>query len=172
MVKTFCPKLHLLLVGAFSFQRKIPDCSSDLFFLQITDLTLKGPLFTETTKTTKAKSGQQKLSPKGPLFHFLLFRGNVQNRTSLKGPPFDFFFSTVRHFPKEKNFKNFKFFFIKMFCTFRALSIAPTLDVLVLFCLALINPYLPYNPCIVHVISCSKKTWPCSEFSCIMHGYN
>ena len=110
MVKTFCPKLHLLLVGAFSFQRKIPDCSSDLFFLQITDLTLKGPLFTETTKTTKAKSGQQKLSPKGPFFHFLLFRGNLQNRTSLKGPPFDFFSALCDIFRKKKISKISSFF--------------------------------------------------------------
>ena len=44
-------------------------------FLQMTDLTLIGPLFTETTKTTQtqAMSGQGKLSAKGPPFHFLLF---------------------------------------------------------------------------------------------------
>ena len=43
-------------------------------------------LFTETTKTTPAKSGQGKLSAKGPLFIFYFFKSNLQNRTSLKGP--------------------------------------------------------------------------------------
>ena len=45
-------------------------------FLQMTDLTLIGPLFTETTKTTQtqAMSGQGKLSAKGPPLHFLLFK--------------------------------------------------------------------------------------------------
>ena len=69
----------------------MPDYSSDLFFLQTTDLTLKGPLFIEATKTTEAKSGQQKRSPKGRPFHFLLIQGNLQSRTSLKCPPLDFF---------------------------------------------------------------------------------
>ena len=40
------------------------------FFLQMTDLTLIGPLFTETTKTTQAKSGRGKLSAKGPPTNF------------------------------------------------------------------------------------------------------
>ena len=35
----------LFLVGALSFWGKMPDCSSDFFFLQTTILTLKGPLF-------------------------------------------------------------------------------------------------------------------------------
>ena len=135
---------------------------SRLVFLQTTDLTLKGPLFTETTKTTKAKSGLQKLSPKGYPFHFLLFQGNLQNRTSLKGP-FGFssalcnFFRKIRGFwyfatecmlinPKgspllhfsalcnifRKKIKNFVFF-KKTFCVFWALDIAPKLHVLVLF---------------------------------------
>ena len=49
------------------------------FFLQTTDLTLIGPLFTETTKTTQAKSGQGKLSAKGPPFIFYFF--NVTYKT-------------------------------------------------------------------------------------------
>ena len=49
----------------------MPDSYSD-FFLQTTDLTQKGPLFTETTKTTKAKSGQRKRSAKGPLSFFTI----------------------------------------------------------------------------------------------------
>ena len=49
-----------------------------------------------------------------------------------KGPPFTFF-GTVRPFPKEFFFENFKFFPKKMFCAFWALDIAPTWDVPVLF---------------------------------------
>ena len=40
------------------------------FFLQTTDIKLKGPLFTEITKTTEVNSGLWKLCAKGP-FHFL-----------------------------------------------------------------------------------------------------
>ena len=39
-------------------------------FFQTTDLTLKSPLSTETTKTTEAKSGQRKRSAKGQLSCF------------------------------------------------------------------------------------------------------
>ena len=52
------------------YKGKMPDSYSDLF-LQTTDITLIGPLFTETTKSTKAKSGQCKLSAKDPPFIFL-----------------------------------------------------------------------------------------------------
>ena len=44
------------------------------FFLQTTELTRIGPLLTETTKTTEAKYGQGKLSPKGPPFIFYFFK--------------------------------------------------------------------------------------------------
>ena len=71
---------------------------------------------------------------------------------SQKSPPFEFFDilqqnmlikpkgSSLLHFSalcdifrKKKIFKNFKFFFKKVFCAFWALDIAPTLDVPVLF---------------------------------------
>ena len=69
-----------------------------LFFLQTTNLTLIGPLFRNIPKRPKAKSGQGKLSAKGPHLLFLLFQRNLQNRMRLKGPPFEFFFGTVRLF--------------------------------------------------------------------------
>ena len=80
----------MFLVGGFSFQRKMPDSYSDRFFCR---LTLIGPLFKETPETTKAKYGQCKVTnllQRVP-FHFLLFAGNLQNRTRLKGLPFQFF---------------------------------------------------------------------------------
>ena len=38
-------------------------------------------------------------TPKGPPFHFLLFQGNLQNRTCPKGPPFGFFRHCATFFP-------------------------------------------------------------------------
>ena len=79
--KDFCfsPRINYFLASAFSFKGKIPDSYSDpfVFFLQTTDL--KGPFFTETTKPTKAKSGQRNLSAKGPPFMFYFF--NVTYKT-------------------------------------------------------------------------------------------
>ena len=65
------------LVGAFSFKEKSPTITVasffSFFFRQTTELIAYVPLFTETDKTTQAKSGQWKLSAKGPTFHFLPF---------------------------------------------------------------------------------------------------
>ena len=72
------------------------------FFLQTTILTLIGPLFTILRRAPEASPPKANLTPKGPPFHFLLFQGNIQNRTCPKGPPFGLFFGTVRLF-----FENF-----------------------------------------------------------------
>ena len=93
---------------SFLWSKKCPTRSVTLFS-QTTNLTLIGPLFTETITTTPAKSGQCKQC-KGSPFHFLLFKRNLQNRTKLKVPPFTFF-CTMRHFPKEKTRSFFKIFF-------------------------------------------------------------
>ena len=80
----------LFLVVAFCLA-KMPDSYSD-FFLQTSDRTLKGPLFTETSKTTEAKSGQRKLSGEGPPFIF--FRNCatfLKIFQCLQRPPFEFF---------------------------------------------------------------------------------
>ena len=90
------------------------------FFRQTTELIAYVPLFTETDKTTQAKSGQWKLSAKGPPFHFLPFLRNLQNRKRPKGPPFQFFFGTVRNFfrkffkvSKESPLRVFRYFATK-----------------------------------------------------------
>ena len=49
-----------------------------------------------------------------------------------KGSPF-YIFRHYATFCERKNFKRFKFFSKKVFCAFRALDIAPTLNVPVLF---------------------------------------
>ena len=91
--------LKVFLVGAFSFKEKSPTITvASFFFRQTTELIAYVPLFTETDKTTQAKSGQWKLSAKGPPFHFLPFLRNLQNRKRPKGPPFQFVFGTVRNF--------------------------------------------------------------------------
>ena len=54
----------------FSFKEKCPTLTVTFSFLQTTDLTLIGPLFREPPETIKAKSGQCKLSAKGPSFGF------------------------------------------------------------------------------------------------------
>ena len=57
----------------------MPDSNSELCFLQTTDLTVIGPLLTETTKSTQAKTGERNLRAKGPPFIFLFF--NVTYKT-------------------------------------------------------------------------------------------
>ena len=64
---------HSLLVGAFLVEsaRLLQWLVFFFFFFrQTTDLIAYVPLFTETDKTTQAKSGQCKLSAKGPPCHF------------------------------------------------------------------------------------------------------
>ena len=74
-----------------------------LFFRQTTELIAYVPLFTETDKTTQAKSGQWKLSAKGPRFHFfnlfyVTYKTGRDQRVSI-------FFGTVRNVFFRKFFK-------------------------------------------------------------------
>ena len=78
--------MHWAMINLI-FKGKMPDSYRDPFFLQTTDFTLIGPLFTETTKTTETKSGQRKSNAKGPSFNFLLFKCYPQTRMRLKGTP-------------------------------------------------------------------------------------
>ena len=101
--KRYESKLQILslafLVGAFSFKEKSPTITvASFFFRQTTELIAYVPLFTETDKFTQAKFHQCKLTAKGPPFRFLPFLRNLQNRKIPKGPPFQFFFGTVRIF--------------------------------------------------------------------------
>ena len=95
-------KHGLFLVGAFSFKEKSPTITVasffSFFFRQTTELIAYVPLFTETDKFTQAKFDQCKLTAKGPPFRFLPFLRNLQNRKTPTGPPFQFFFGTVRIF--------------------------------------------------------------------------
>ena len=62
-----------------------------LFFRQTTELIAYVPLFTETDKTIQAKSGQWKLSAKGPPFIFYLFHVTYKTGRDQRVPPFNFF---------------------------------------------------------------------------------
>ena len=93
----------MFLVGAFFFREKarlLQWLVFFLFFRQTTELIAYVPLFTETDKITQAKSGQWKLSAKGPPFIFYLFLRNLQNRKRPKGPPFNFFRHCAKFFSK------------------------------------------------------------------------
>ena len=78
----------------------MPDYSKDLFFrLQSSHWSVH---FLETIlKPPEANSGQGRFSPKGPPFIFPLFQGNLQNRTCLKGPPYEFFSALCDFFSKK-----------------------------------------------------------------------
>ena len=93
---------NCFLVSAFSFEEKSPTITVASFFFfffrQTTELIAYVPLFTETDKFTQAKFDQCKLTAKGPPFRFLPFLRNLQNRKTPEGPPFQFFFGTVRIF--------------------------------------------------------------------------
>ena len=68
------------------------------FFSQTTELIAYVPLFTETDKTTQAKSGQCKFTAKGPPFRCLPFLRNPTKPEDPKGSHLSIFFGTVRIF--------------------------------------------------------------------------
>ena len=76
----------------------MPNSYSDPSFLQTTDLTLIGPLFTQTSKTTEAKSDQWKLSAKCPHFHFLKLFLMLPAKPDETEVPFFSFFPAMRLF--------------------------------------------------------------------------
>ena len=74
-----------------------------VFFRHTTELIAYVPLFTETDKTTQAKSGQWKLSAKGLPFHFFhLFYVTYKTGRDQRVPPFNFFSTLCEFF-----FENF-----------------------------------------------------------------
>ena len=85
----------LFLVGAFSFKEKSPTITVasffSFFFRQTTELIAYVPLFTESDKTTQAKSDQWKFSAKGPPFFFYLFYVTYKTGRDQRVPPFNFF---------------------------------------------------------------------------------
>ena len=70
------------------------------FFRKTTELIAYVPLFTETDKTTQAKSGQWKLSAKGFPFIFYLFYVTYKTGRDQRIPPFNFFSALCEIFSK------------------------------------------------------------------------
>ena len=105
----------LFLVGEFSFEGTRRDKnaaiskaqkSQNIFLEETTVLTLIGSLFTETTETTKLRRpspAKTDLVQRVPLSFFKPFLRNLQNRTRLKGPSFDFFSALCDIFRKFLN---------------------------------------------------------------------
>ena len=76
------------------------------FFSSDYKLTLIGPLFRNNPETTYSQVRPRQTHSKWSPFHFLLFQGNLQNRTCLKDPLWiflalcDFFFENFQMSPK------------------------------------------------------------------------
>ena len=92
------------LVGAFFFWGKMPDYSSDLFFLFSLQSSHWSVHFLQScAEHLRPSPPKANFTPKGPPFHFLVFQGNIQNRTCPKGPPFGFFRHCATFFRKFFN---------------------------------------------------------------------
>ena len=94
----------MFLVGAFSFKEKIPTITVAsfffLFFRQTTELIAYVPLFTETDKTTQAKSGQWKQCKGSPLSFFYLFYVTYKTGRDQRVPLSIFFRHCAKFFSK------------------------------------------------------------------------
>ena len=93
----------------------MPDYSSDLFFLfffrlQSSHWSVHFLQFSILRRAPGPSPPMANFTPKGTPFHFLLFQGNIQNRTCPKGPPFGFFSELCDFFRK---------FFFRKFFSFR-----------------------------------------------------
>ena len=100
-----CPTIAVTVFSRrFSIKGKMPNYSSDLFFLfflQTTILTLIRPLFTILSRAPEAKSAQGKLYSKGSPLSFFTFSRKHTKPDVPKGSPLWIFFGTVRlFFPK------------------------------------------------------------------------
>ena len=79
--------MHLsFLVRAFRI--KEPDYYSHFFSLRKSRMRRN---FCSVCSTKRIPGNRIQVIAKGPFFHFLLFKRNLQNRTRPKGPPFHFF---------------------------------------------------------------------------------
>ena len=81
----------------------MPDYSSDLFFSSDYNPHIDRSTFYNSqfcAEHLRPSPPNANFTPKGPPFHFLLFQGNIQNRTCPKGPPFGFFSELCDFFSK------------------------------------------------------------------------
>ena len=109
------------MASFFSFFFVRPQSSSRMYhFLQ---------KLIRLLRPTQSKSGQWKLSAKGPPFHFKPFLRNLQNRKRPKGPPFQFFSALCEiffeNFLRSQKSPSFEFFFKKKFQKFSNFILFP-----------------------------------------------
>ena len=89
----------VLLVSAFRI--KEPDYYSHSFFkffLVFQDSLECDEIFVQFVQLNKYLGNAPKLVQRVPPFIFLIFKGNIQNRTKLKGPPFHVFSAQCNFF--------------------------------------------------------------------------
>ena len=79
-------------------KQKMADSDSDLFFSPDHRPHTERSTFTETTKSTEAKTGQRNSMQKVYPFNFLLFNATYKTGGDQRDPTFDFFFSATRLF--------------------------------------------------------------------------
>ena len=81
----------------------MPDYSSDFFFFRLQSSHWSVHFLQSCAEHPRPSPPKANFTPKGPPFHFLLFQGNIQNRTCPKGPPFGFFRHCATFFRKFFN---------------------------------------------------------------------
>ena len=124
------------------------------FFRETYKTCLKGPPLDFFRHCATFFSKKILMSQKGPPSSFFIFCNWMYVNKSQRVPLLHFSALCDFFFERIFFFKNYKFFSKKIFCSFWALDMAPTLDVLVLFLqttiLTLIGPLFRNNP---------KTTW-------------
>ena len=87
------------LVGAFSFKEKSPTITvASFFFVRPQSSSRMYHFLQKLISSLRPSSTNANLLQRVPPFVFLPFLRNLQNRKTPKGPPFQFFFGTVRIF--------------------------------------------------------------------------
>ena len=86
------------LVGAFSFKEKSPTITVASFFFVRPQSSSRMYHFLQKLISSLRPVRPMQTYCKGSPFRFLPFLRNLQNRKTPKGPPFQFFFGTVRFF--------------------------------------------------------------------------
>ena len=102
----------LIASGDLLFSRRVSSEKSPTFTVasffffffvrpqKTTDIIVYVPPFTETDKTTQAKSGQCKLNAKGPLSFFTFFYVTYKSGKDQRVPPFNIFRHCAKFFSK------------------------------------------------------------------------
>ena len=101
VIKNLFEPRESFLVGAFSFKEKSPSVTMasffSFFFVRPQSSSRMYHFLQKLISSLRPSSTNANLLQRAP-FRFLPFLRNLQNRKTPKGPPFQFFFGTVRIF--------------------------------------------------------------------------